>query len=173
MEVLLGSPPPAPPPNVPPLEDVKSATGTGKTLSTRERMEEHRKNPACTSCHRVIDPLGLALENFDVLGAWRIKDNGVGVDANGVLYDGSKLAGPADLRQALLNHSDAVIRNFTDNLMSFAIGRRIEYFDQPSIRAIAKKAAQNGNRFSSFVLGIVTSPAFQMSTAEAVMITAQ
>jgi hypothetical protein len=173
MEVLLGSPPPAPPPNVPPLDDIKPATETGKTLSTRERMEEHRKNPACTSCHRVIDPLGLALENFDVLGAWRIKDNGVGIDANGVLYDGTKLGGPADLRQALLNHSDAVIRNFTDNLMSFAIGRRIEYFDQPSIRAIAKKAAQNGNRFSSFVLGIVTSPAFQMSTAEAVMTTAQ
>ena len=173
MEVLLGSPPPAPPPNVPPLEDVKAATDTGKALSTRERMEEHRKNPACASCHKVIDPLGLALENFDVLGAWRIKDNGVSVDANGVLYDGTKMNGPADLRQALLSRSDSLIRNFTDNLMSYAIGRRIEYYDQPSIRAIAKKAAQNGNRFSSFVLGIVNSPAFQMSTAEAVSSTAQ
>ena len=173
MEVLLGSPPPAPPADVPPLEDTKAATVTGKSLSTRERMEEHRKNPQCASCHKVIDPLGLALENFDVLGAWRIKDNGVSVDANGVLYDGTKMAGPADLRAALLNHSDSLIRNFTDNLMSFAIGRRIEYYDQPSIRAIAKKAAQNGNRFSSFVLGIVNSPAFQMSTAEAVTSTAQ
>jgi cytochrome c5 len=173
MEVLLGSPPPAPPPNVPPLEDVKAATDGGKPLSTRERMEEHRKNPACSSCHRVIDPLGLALENFDVLGAWRIKDNGVGVDSNGVLYDGTKMAGPADLRSALVSHSDSVVRNFTDNLMSFAIGRRIEYYDQPSVRAIVKKAAQNGNRFSSFVLGIVSSPAFQMSTAEAVSSTAQ
>ena len=173
MEVLLGSPPPAPPPNVPPLEDVKAATDTGKALTTRERMEEHRKNPACTSCHKVIDPLGLALENFDVLGAWRIKDNGVSVDANGVLYDGTKMAGPADLRSALLSHSDSLIRNFTDNLMSFGIGRRIEYYDQPSIRAIAKKAAQNGNRFSSFVLGIVNSPAFQMSTVEALTTTAQ
>src|SRR6267378_877658 len=104
METLLGSPPPPPPPNVPPLEDTKSATDAGKTLSVRERMEEHRKNPACASCHRVIDPLGLALENFDVVGAWRIKDNGVAVDANGVLYDGTNLAGPSDLRQALLNH---------------------------------------------------------------------
>ena len=173
MEVLLGSPPPAPPADVPPLEETKAATATGKSLSTRERMEEHRKNPQCASCHKVIDPLGLALENFDVLGAWRIKDNGVAVDANGVLYDGTRMNGPADLRAALLTKSDSLIRNFTDNLMSFAIGRRIEYYDQPSIRAIAKKAAQNGNRFSSFVLGIVNSPAFQMSTAETATTTAQ
>src|SRR4051812_21788835 len=173
MEVLLGSPPPAPPADVPPLDDTKSATATGKPLSTRERMEEHRKNPACASCHKVIDPLGLALDNFDTLGAWRIKDNGVAIDANGVLYDGTKMNGPADLRQALLNHSEGLIRNFTDNLMSYGLGRRIEYYDQPSIRAITKKAAQNGNRFSSFVLGIVNSPAFQMSTAEAVTTTAQ
>jgi cytochrome c551/c552 len=173
MEVLLGSPPPPPPPNVPALEDTKGVGDSGRMLTTRERMEEHRKNPACTSCHRVIDPLGLALENFDVVGAWRIKDNGAPVDANGVLYDGTKLAGPADLRQALLNHSDAVIRNFTDNLMAYALGRRLEYYDQPSIRAIARKAAQNGNHFSSFVLGIVNSAAFQMSTAEIVTTTAQ
>jgi len=174
MEVLFGSPPPPAPqdPAPPPLDDTKAATASGKPLSTRERMEEHRKNPQCQSCHKVIDPLGLALENFDVLGAWRIKDNGVPVDTNGVMYDGTKLGGPADLRAALLSKSDALIRNFTDNLMSYGIGRRIEYFDQPSIRAIAKKAALNGNRFSSFVLGIVNSPAFQMSTAEAVSTTA-
>ena len=172
MEVLLGSPPPPPPADVPPFDDTKAATATGKPLSTRERMEEHRKNPACQSCHKVIDPLGLALDNFDTLGAWRIKDNGVGIDSNGVLYDGTKMNGPADLRQALLNHSEGLIRNFTDNLMSYAIGRRIEYYDQPSIRAITRKAAQNGNHFSSFVLGIVNSPAFQMSTAEAVTTTA-
>ncbi|MGH9144182.1 MAG: DUF1592 domain-containing protein [Vicinamibacterales bacterium] len=175
MEVLLGSPPPPPPqdPAPPPLEETKAATAGGKPLSTRERMEEHRKSPACSSCHKVIDPLGLALDNFDVLGEWRIKDNGVNVDSNGVLYDGTKMTGPADLRQALLNHSEGLIRNFTDNLMSYAIGRRIEYYDQPTIRAITKKAAQNGNRFSTFVLGIVNSPAFQMSTAEAVTTTAQ
>ena len=174
METLLGTPPPPAPQDPPPptLDETKSATQNGKPLSTRERMEEHRKNPACQSCHKVIDPLGLALDNFDTLGAWRIKDNGVGIDSNGVLYDGTKMSGPADLRQALLNHSEGLIRNFTDNLMSYAIGRRIGYYDQPSIRAITRKAAQNGNRFSSFVLGIVNSPAFQMSTAEAVTTTA-
>ena len=175
MEVMLGSPPPPAPqdPAPPPLDDTKAATAGGKPLSTRERMEEHRKNPQCQSCHKVIDPLGLALDNFDVLGSWRIKDNGVPVDANGVMYDGTKMAGPADLRAALLNHQEALIRNFTDNLMSYALGRRIEYYDQPTVRVITKKAAQNGNHFSSFVLGIVNSPAFQMSTAEAVTTTAQ
>jgi hypothetical protein len=123
------------------------------------------------SCHRVIDPIGLSLENFDTIGAWRIKDNGVSVETTGTLYDGSKIDGPAGLREALLNHSEAVIRNFTDNLMSYALGRRIEYYDQPTIRAIVKKAAANGNRFSSFVLGVVNSPAFQMSTADAVTTT--
>jgi hypothetical protein len=172
MEVLLGSPPPPPPPDVPPLEDTKAATATGKTLSTRERMEEHRKSPACASCHRVIDPLGLALENFDVVGSWRIKDNGVSIDANGVLYDGTKLAGPADLRQALLAHSESVIRNFTDNLMAYALGRRVESYDQPTVRAIVRKAAANGNKFSSFVFGIVNSAAFQMAKAEPVQTTA-
>jgi hypothetical protein len=172
MEVLLGSPPPPPPENVPLFDATAAVTANGKPLSTRERMEEHRKNPACTSCHKVMDPLGLALDNFDTLGEWRIKDNGVPVDSNGVLYDGTKITGPADLRQALLNHSEALIRNFTNNLMSYALGRRIEYYDQPTIRLITKKAAQNGNRFSSFVMGIVNSPAFQMSTAEAVTSTA-
>ena len=173
MEVLLGSPPPPPPPDVPAFDETKSATAEGKTLSTRERMEAHRKNPACNSCHRVIDPLGMALENFDTVAAWRIKDNGVDVDSNGVLYDGTKMSGPADLRAALLAKSDPLLRNFTDNLLSYAIGRRIEYFDQPTVRAIVRKAGQNGNRFSSFILGVVNSAAFQMSTAEAVTTTAQ
>src|SRR5438552_4818682 len=170
MAVRCGSPPPPPPqdPAPPPLEETKAVGAGGKPLTVRERMEEHRKNPACASCHRVIDPLGLALENFDTIGAWRIKDNGAEVDTNGTLYDGTKIAGPADLRQALLNKSDSVIRNFTGNLMAYAIGRRIEYFDQPTVRAIVKKAAANGNKFSSFVLGVVNSPAFQMSTADAV-----
>src|SRR5207249_7906050 len=105
MEVLLGSPPPPPPPNVPALDEIKAALA-GRMLSTRERMEEHRKNPACTSCHRVIDPLGLALENFDATGAWRIKDNEVPVDSAGDLYDGTKMEGPAGLRQAIVKHAD-------------------------------------------------------------------
>jgi len=168
MEVLLGSPPPAPPPNVPPLEDTKASTDAGKMLSVRERMEEHRKNPACASCHRVIDPLGLSLDNFDVVGAWRIKDNGVDVDTSGKLYDGTELSGPVSLRTALLNHSDVIIRNFTDNLMAYALGRRVEYFDQPTVRAIVKKASQNDYRMSSFVLGVVNSPAFQMGRSDEV-----
>ena len=170
MEVLFGSPPPPPPqdPAPPPLEETKAVGAGGKPLTVRERMEEHRKNPACASCHRVIDPLGLALENFDTIGAWRIKDNGAEVDTNGTLYDGTKIAGPADLRQALLAKSEPVIRNFTANLMAYATGRRIEYYDQPTVRAIVKKAAANNNRFSSFVLGVVNSPAFQMATADAV-----
>jgi hypothetical protein len=168
MEVLLGSPPPPPPPNVPAFDETKAATATGKTLSVRDRMEEHRKNPACASCHRVIDPLGLALDNFDVVGAWRIKDNGVNVDTTGKLYDGTELAGPVSLRQALSNHADVIIRNFTDNLMAYAVGRRVEYYDQPAVRAIVKKASQSDYRFSSFVLGIVNSPAFQMSRTETV-----
>ncbi len=173
MEVLLGSPPPAPPPNVPSLDETKASTDSGKTLSVRERMEEHRKNPTCNACHRVIDPLGLSLDNFDVIGAWRIKDNGVPVDTTGRLYDGTELAGPASLRQALLDHQDALIRAFTDNLMAYALGRRVEYYDQPAVRAIVKKAAQNNNRFSSFVMGIVTSPAFQMARSEAATTTVE
>ncbi len=166
MEVLLASPPPAPPPNVPTLDETKSEHGM-KLLSVRERMEEHRKNPACTSCHKVIDPLGLALENFDVTGAWRIRDNGVPVDAAGVLYDGTKMASPVDLRNALMKHSDAIITSFTESLMTYATGRRVEFYDMPAIRSIVRTAAQNDNRISSFVLGVVKSPAFQMSRMEA------
>jgi hypothetical protein len=173
MEVLLGSPPPPPPPNVPLFDETKAVAAGGKTLSVRERMEEHRKSPACTSCHRVMDPLGLALENFDVTGAWRIKDNEVPVDPNGDLYDGTKMSGPAGLRKGLLNHSESLVRNFAANLMAYGLGRRVEYFDQPTIRAIVKKAAQNGNRFSSFILGVVNSAAFQMSQAEPVVSTAE
>jgi hypothetical protein len=165
MEVLFGAPPPPPPPNVPALEETKAAV-SGKLLSVRERMEEHRRNPACTSCHKVIDPLGLALENFDVTGAWRIKDNGVPVDPSGTLYDGTALNGPASLRQALLNHSESLIRNFTENLMAYGLGRRVEYYDMPAVRAIVREAARNDNRISSFILGIVKSAAFQMSRAE-------
>jgi hypothetical protein len=162
MEVMLGSPPPPPPPNVPLLDDTKAIAG-GKMLTTRERMEEHRKNPACTSCHRVIDPLGLALENFDATGAWRIKDNEVPVDSNGDLYDGTKMEGPRGLQQALLKHSDVFLLSFTENLMTYALGRRVEYFDMPAIRAIVRDAAKNNNRMSSFILGVANSAAFRMA----------
>jgi hypothetical protein len=161
MEVLLGSPPPPPPPNVPVLEATGPAAA-GKMLSTRERMEEHRRNPACTSCHRVIDPIGLALENFDPTGKWRIKDNEVPVDAAGVLYDGLKIDGPASLRDALLKHKDVFLETFTENLMTYALGRRVEYYDMPAVRAIVREASQHDYQLSSFVLGIVNSAAFRM-----------
>jgi mono/diheme cytochrome c family protein len=165
MEVVLGSPPPAPPPNVPALDETKAAIG-GRNLTTRERMEEHRKNPQCTSCHKVIDPLGLALENFDATGAWRIKDNEVPVDSVGDLYDGTKMDGPAGLRQAILKHQDVFLLSFTENLMTYALGRRIEYTDMPAIRAIIRDAGRSDNRLSAFVLGVVNSGAFRMAKAD-------
>jgi Protein of unknown function (DUF1592)/Protein of unknown function (DUF1588)/Protein of unknown function (DUF1585)/Protein of unknown function (DUF1587)/Protein of unknown function (DUF1595) len=166
MEVLLGSPPPPPPPNVPALDATSAALG-GKLLTVRERMEEHRKNPACASCHRVIDPIGLALENFDVTGKWRIKDNEMPVDPTGVLYDGMKIEGPAGLRAALLKHKDVFLQTFTENLMTYALGRRVEFYDMPTIRAIERDAAKNDHRMSAFILGIVNSPAFRMSSQPA------
>jgi len=166
MEVLLGSPPPPPPPNVPELDEVK-ATGGGRTLSVRERMEEHRKNPTCNSCHRVIDPLGLALENYDPTGAWRIKDNEVQVDPVGTLYDGSQIDGPESLRGALLKYKDAVVLSFTESLMTYALGRRVEHYDMPAIRAIVRDAAKNDYKMSSFIQGVIKSAAFQMGRVPA------
>ena len=163
LEVLLGMPPPPPPPNVPLLEETKAAAGA-RLLSVRERMEEHRSNPQCRSCHRVIDPLGLALENFDVTGAWRIRDGGAAIDPSGELYDGSALSGPVGLRAALLRKKETVLRNFTENLLAYALGRRLEYYDMPLVRAVVRDAAANQNHFSSFVLGIVGSPAFRSSS---------
>ncbi|MSO36603.1 MAG: DUF1592 domain-containing protein [Acidobacteria bacterium] len=167
MEVLLGSPPPPPPPNVPALEETR-AVDAGKTLSTRERMEEHRKNPACTSCHKVIDPLGLALENFDVTGVWRIKDNGVTVDPAGDLFDGTKLDGPIALRSALMKHQDVIMLSFTESLMTYALGRRVESYDMPAVRAIVRDAKRNNYKFSSFIAGVANSGAFRMGRVAAV-----
>jgi hypothetical protein len=167
MEVLLGSPPPPPPPNVPTFDE-SNATDGGRLLTVRERMEQHRKNPACNSCHRVIDPLGLALENFDVTGAWRIRDNGNPVDPTGDLYDGTKMDGPQGLRAALLKHQDAFVLSFTESLMTYALGRRVEFYDMPAIRAIIRDAARQDNKISAFILGVARSHAFQMSRAERV-----
>jgi hypothetical protein len=135
-------------------------------------MEEHRRNPACTSCHRVIDPIGLALDNFDVTGKWRIKDNGVPVDATGQLYDGTKIDGPGALRDALIKHKQAVLLSFTERLMTYALGRRIEPFDMPAVREIIRDAAKSDYKMSSFILGIVNSDAFRMSQASSREMTA-
>jgi hypothetical protein len=166
MEVLLGSPPPPPPPNVPDLEATAEAEG-GRMRTVRERLEQHRANPACASCHRMIDPIGLALENFDVTGAWRIRDNGTPVDPASTLYDGTPLAGPSDLRQALLRRSGVLVQTFTENLMTYAVGRRLGSADMPAVRAIVRDAAAQDYRLSSFVMGIVKSPAFRMKGADA------
>jgi hypothetical protein len=171
MEVLLASPPPAPPPNVPTLDETKAESGDGGMLTTRQRMEQHRANPQCNSCHRVIDPLGLALENFDVTGRWRIRDNGNLVDPVGDLYDGMKMQGPVGLRAALLKHQDMFFTSFTESLMTYALGRRIEYYDMPAIRKVIRDAAKDNNKFSAYVLGIANSRAFQMSRADDVSTT--
>jgi hypothetical protein len=131
-------------------------------------MEEHRANPVCMSCHSVIDPIGLALDNFDVTGAWRIKENGAPVDAAGKLYDGTPLNGPADLRAALLQHKTLFVRTFARNLMAYALGRRVEWYDMPTVRGIERDAASHDYAMSSFVLGVVNSPAFRMSEVEKV-----
>jgi hypothetical protein len=167
MDVLLGMPPPPPPPNVPALDDSVKANEGGRLLSTRQRMEEHRRNATCNACHRFIDPLGLALENFDVTGAWRIKDNEVPVDALGDLYDGTRIDGPAGLRDALMRHQDMVLRSFAGSLLTYALGRRVEYSDMPAVRAIVNNAARSDNRFSAFVIGVVESAAFRMARPEA------
>ncbi len=163
MEVLLGTPPPAPPPNVPAL---KETADIGKPVPVRERLEEHRKNPACAACHQLMDPIGFALENFDAIGAWRINDSGFRVDASGKMFDGAKLDGPVSLRQAILNRSDAFIGTFTENLLSYGLGRVIDYHDMPFVRGIQHEVARTNNRFSSFILNVVKSPSFQMRRVE-------
>ncbi|MGE3886592.1 MAG: DUF1592 domain-containing protein [Vicinamibacterales bacterium] len=161
MEVLLGAPPPPPPPNVPALEETKGTSATGQTLSVRQRMEQHRSNPACNSCHRVIDPLGLALDNFDATGRWRVNDGMVPVDASGTLYDGTAMEGPAGLRNAVLKWKDAFLLSFTESLMTYALGRRIEAADMPMVRKVIRDAAADGYRLGAFITAVVESPAFQ------------
>ena len=169
MEVLLGSPPPPPPPDVPELEATAEAA-EGRFLTVRERMEQHRANPSCNSCHRVIDPLGLALENFDVTGAWRIRDSGADVETAGELYDGTPIADASGLRDALLKRPESLARSFTENLMAYALGRRVEYTDMPTVRAITSKAREDGFGMQSFIKGVVHSPAFQMAKAKAAVV---
>jgi hypothetical protein len=172
MEVLLGSPPPPPPPNVPELDETEDAED-GRFLTVRERMEQHRANPACSSCHNVIDPIGLAFENFDVTGAWRARDGGNPVDPRAELYDGTPIQGVDGLRSALLGRPEVFYRIFTENMMAYALGRRVEYFDQPAIREITREAAKQDHRLSAYILGVVTTPAFRTSRAGQPPVTAE
>jgi hypothetical protein len=165
MEALLGTPPPPPPPDVPDLDETAAAKD-GRLLTTRERLEMHRSNPTCNACHRFMDPLGLALDNFDVTGKWRIRENGMPLDTRGQMWDGTQVESPADVRAALLEFRELLVRNFAENLMTYALGRRLESYDMPTIRSIARQAAARDYRVSTFVLGVVNSPAFQMQNAD-------
>jgi hypothetical protein len=159
LEVLIGSPPPPPPPAVPKLQE---ASENQKNPTVRERMELHRRQEPCASCHKMMDPIGLALENFDAIGMWRSRDNGQAIDTSGMMFDGSKLDGPISVRQAVLNHSEAFVGSFTENLFAYGLGRVLDYRDMPTVRAITQEASKNNNHFSSFVLGVVKSKPFQM-----------
>jgi hypothetical protein len=157
---ILGTPPPAPPPNVPALKENDEG---GKILSVRERLEEHRKSPACASCHKIMDPLGFSLENFDAIGQWRsMSEDGAPIDATGVLLDGSKVNGPATLRAALMSRPDVFVTTLTEKLMTYALGRGVDYNDEPAVRAIVARAAADHYRFSDLIAGIVKSPPFRM-----------
>ena len=166
MEVLLGTPPPPPPPDVPALEEIKEAKN-GRMLTTREKLEEHRANPTCNACHRFMDPIGLALDGFDVTGKWRVRENGQPLDTRGDFYDGTAISSLGELSAVLMKRPDPLVRTFTENLLAYALGRRAEYFDQPAIRAITRGAAADDYRMSSFILGIIKSDAFRMKRAEA------
>ena len=171
LENILGTPPPEAPANVPPLEEEQDG---GQALTMRERMEEHRANPICASCHLIMDPLGLALENFDQAGRWRPVEESFNsrvaaftpIDTVGTLPDGTTFDGPVEMRQALLSRSDNFVATLTEKLLTYALGRGAEHYDMPAVRAITRDAARNDHRFSSLVLGIVRSVPFQMRRSE-------
>jgi hypothetical protein len=161
LDNLLGTPPPPAPAVVPPFPEEQPGVPT----TVRARMEQHRSNPACAGCHRVMDPLGLALENFDAVGAWRTRESGIAIDASGVLTDGTKIDGVAALRDALVKRPDVLVGTMTEKLMTYALGRTLEHQDMPAVRAIVRSAARDDYRFSSLVRGIVSSVPFQMRSA--------
>jgi hypothetical protein len=171
LENLLGAPPPAPPANVPPLNE--NPQREGKVLSMRERMEEHRANPVCANCHKLMDPIGLSLENFDAIGAWRVRDGsnvsslGTPIDASGVLLDGTKVDGVVALRKALVRQPDVFVGTLTEKLLIYALGRGTNYYDMPALRSIVRESAKQNYRFSSLILGIVRSTPFQERTKSA------
>jgi hypothetical protein len=162
LDNLVGSPPPPPPAEVPPLPDVQGA----KPLTMRARMEQHRANPVCAACHKVMDPLGLALENFDAVGAWRSEDNGERIDAAGQLTDGTKIDGVTGLREALLKRPGVLATTTAEKLLTYALGRGLEPEDMPTVRAIVHQAERDGYRFATLIEGVAKSSPFQMRKAE-------
>jgi hypothetical protein len=160
---LLGAPPPPPPADVPPLKD---AGQDGQPKSVRDRMEQHRRNPACASCHQRMDPLGFALENFDGIGRWRNASDGAPVDATAVLPDGTRFQGLAGLRTLLASHPDEFVRTLTEKLLSYAVGRVVDYNDLPAVRQIARESAAEKYRWSALISAIVRSTPFTMGIVQ-------
>jgi len=164
LENILGTPPPPPPGNVPPFPEERGANG--ETHSVRERLSQHRKNAVCASCHAPMDPLGFALENFDAVGRWRATDANAPVDASAVLVDGTAFSGPAELRRVLLDRGGLVVHTVAEKLLTYALGRGLEFYDAPAVRKIVREAAVDGHRWSSLILGIVRSAPFQMRRSD-------
>jgi hypothetical protein len=162
LENILGTPVPPPPPNVPPLKENQEGE---RPRTMREQMAEHRVNAVCASCHKVLDPIGLAMENFDAVGAWRTTDAGSPIDATGELADGTKIDGVVALRNALVNRPELFAQTFTEKLLTYALGRGLDYRDMPAVRAIVRDAAQQNYRFSAFISGVTHSTPFRMRTA--------
>ena len=165
LENVLGTPPPPPPPNVPELEPAEDA---GQVLAMRERMEQHRANPVCASCHRMMDPLGLALENFDAVGRWRgHMPGGTAIDASGSMPDGTAFDGPAGMRDLLVRNPEQFATVVTEKLLIYALGRGVEHYDAPAVRQILRDAAENDYGLASLVVGVVKSTPFRMRQAQA------
>jgi hypothetical protein len=168
MKIFLGVSPPDPPPNIPALKDQGAAVHGGVRPTARQQLEIHRKNAPCSTCHKIMDPIGLSMENFDAVGTWRTAENGTPLDASGMLVDGSKLDGVKGLREALLKYSPQFVRVVTENLFIYGMGRGTEYYDMPLIRSIVRDSESKGYRFSSLILGIVKSEPFQVNQKEQV-----
>jgi hypothetical protein len=164
LQTFLGVSPPDPPPNVPAIkEKTPDTAGNAKTPTMRQTMEAHHTNPACATCHRIFEPIGLALENFDAVGAWRSHDEGEPIDATGALVDGTKLDGVASLRNSMVRYSDQFVQVVTEKMLTYGLGRGVEYEDMPLVRSIVRNSAGSKYKFSDLVLGIVKSSAFQMN----------
>jgi len=168
LETLMGTPPPVPPPDV---EDLAENEAGGPAQTVRQRLELHRQNPACFSCHAVMDPLGFALDNFDAVGRWRERDRFTGtlVDSSGILPSGQEISGPDELREALMARPDMFAQAFTEKLMIYALGRGLDAEDMPLVRAIVNEAKAEDYRFSALLLNIINSDAFRLSRVPALL----
>ena len=161
LENLLGAPPPPPPPEVPGLPDAEHPD-SARVMSMRERMEAHRTSPVCASCHQQMDPLGFSLENFDGVGAWRVTEGDTAIDASTKLPDGVAFVGASGLRDVLLDRKERFVETLTEKLLTYALGRGVEYYDAPAVRAVTRQAAAHEYRWSALIQGIVESTPFQM-----------